>query len=227
MSGDSLLKDKVFRDLMTKEEILNMILNTDPSNKGFFWQTRKSDRVIYGIHGTDLDLSKQTVTFNTDKAVDISAEFPVHIKLNPHDFVFKCDIGEFLMHEQGIEIPIPSFGKAIEYRKNPRTSLKDKPTMVVSIRATDLSASLTMELKVYDLSLGGIGLACEGKHLEVLKNYRSFWIERINADVVVNSPVIHFVHLTMAGLAFKAGFRYETALDDQRYDELFGKQLRE
>lgn len=221
----NLLQLKTFRDLTTRDEILGLILNANPQDKGFFWQTRDSDRVVYPIHGTDVDLSKYTVSFSTAAAVDIHPDFPVHIKLNPFDFVFKVDPPHHIVHEKAIEVPIPHSGKAIENRKNPRVEVNRDDRHTVTLRPTNLTVSLTLDLVIIDLSKSGMGFICDNQRAEILKTHRSFWLERINQVNLVQGPIIRLAHVSPTGKMgeLSAGFSLEVPWDDLQFSELLLK----
>ncbi len=223
----NLLQLKIFRDLKTRDEILELILNANPQDKGFFWQTREKDRVLYPIHGTEVDLSNFTVSFSAPGAIDIHPEFPVHIKLNPFDFVFKVEPTQHSSQGNAIEVPIPTSGKALENRKNPRVGIDSEKSHSVILRPTNLNASLTLDLTLVDISKSGMGFSCDFQRAQILKTHRSFWLERVNQMNLVQGAVLKLVHVTPTGRMgeFSAGFALEVPWDDLQFSEFLLKHF--
>lgn len=221
----NLLQLKVFRDLKTRDEILQLILNANPEDKGFFWQTRDNDRVVYPIHGTEVDLSKFTVSFSAPGDIDIRPDFPVHIKLNPFDFVFKVEPGLHISSGKAVEVPIPTSGKALENRKNPRFEMDSEKSHSVTLRPTNMNASLTLDLTLVDISKSGMGFLCDFQRAEILKTHRSFWLERVNQMNLVQGPVLKLAHVSPTGRMseFSAGFALEVPWDDLQFSEFLLK----
>lgn len=223
----NLLQLKIFRDLKTRDEILELILNASPEDKGFFWQTREKDRVVYPIHGTEVDLSKMSVSFSAPGEIDIHPDFPVHIKLNPFDFVFKVASGQHISQGKAVEVPIPSSGKALENRKNPRHEMDGEKSHTVTLRPTNMSVSLTLDLTLVDISKSGMGFICDFQRSQILKNHRSFWLERVNQTNLVQGPVLKLAHVSPTGKMseFSAGFALEVPWDDLQFAEFLLKHF--
>jgi hypothetical protein len=223
----NLLQLKTFRELTTKDEILTLILNADPQDKGFFWQTRENDRVVYPIHGTEVDLSKSTVSFSAPGSIDIHPDLPVHIKLNPFDFVFKVDPPLHQVQGHSLEVPIPTSGKALENRKNPRIDIAPEDKYSVTLRPTNLNASLTLDLIIIDLSKSGMGFLCDQQRAQVLRQHRSFWLEKINHVSLVQGPILRLAHISPTGKMgeLSAGFSLEEPWDDLEFSEFLLKHF--
>ncbi len=205
-----------YRLLAHKEEIANMARKAPVMEIGQIWQTLPVKREVYVIK--NMEVLKEAMIFKTTLPFEFDDQFPVYIKINYKNLIFKLLPGDYRVFKNQLSCTYPKEAKAIESRNLERTSLPKKSNLHLTLRTLSASTSLDIKVKLENISELGIGIKVPSLNLEFFNRNSSFiiiqvcghnWME--NATLTVRH--IHekdngaFIGIGMAAsLPFSDGF---------------------
>ena len=144
-----------YRLVILQEEMAQLTKKAPLTDLGEIWQTIPSKRDIYKIK--KLDVLKDSFTFQTTVVFEFELGFPVYIKINHRNLVFKLNPEDFRTNHNQLICKFPKEAKAIESRQFVRTKMPELSNVVVTLRPTSLKSAIDIDVRLLDISLMGIG----------------------------------------------------------------------
>jgi hypothetical protein len=133
-----------YRLLAHKDEIIKMVKKAPVQEIGVIWQTVPCKREIYQIK--KLEVLSDAMIFHTTLPFEFENDFPVYIKLNYKNLVFKISPDEYMVSKNQMSCPYPKEAKAIEERSTERTPIPEKNAPKLTLRV--LSGGTAQDVEV-------------------------------------------------------------------------------
>jgi hypothetical protein len=214
-----------FRALSHKEEFFKMVTKAPVREIGEIWQSLPHKRDVYKI--MNLELLKEIMIFQTKLPFDFDASFPIFVKINYKNLIFKISPSEFKTYNNQMSCEYPSEAKAIEDRSLERTKLPKKSNLNITLR----NAGKDFKVSLEDLSEGGIGIRTSIVNREHFEKSTSFKIIKVCGQQLNEEATLSVRHtcpkgagFISVGLAADAAFSHEffeiikSALSRERFD---------
>ena len=183
-----------YRKLSLKQEISQMIHKAPVSWVGEIWQTLPMKREVFKIG--QLDILSELMIFKTKTPFNFDENFPVYIKINYNNLIFKLLPGEFKVYNNQLSCSFPKFAKAIENRTLERTRFPDRLNLSVLLKAE--RGDLLIELKgaIEDISESGLGIKTSCPDLDFLLEHNAFKLVKICGHYVLEEADLTVKHIS-------------------------------
>ncbi len=193
---------------------------------GEIWQSLPHKREVYKI--MNLELLKEVMIFQTKLPFDFDASFPIFVKINYKNLIFKLSPTEFKTYNNQMSCEYPSEAKAIEDRSLERTKLPKKSNLNITLRSGGKDFKVSLE----DLSEGGIGIRTSIVNREHFEKSTLFKIIKVCGQQLDEGATLSVRHTCQkdsrdfisVGLAADAAFSNEffeiirSALSHERFN---------
>lgn len=166
-----------YRLLDQKEEIATMAKKAPVMEIGEIWQTLPFKRDIYRIK--KLEVLTEALIFQTTLPFDFEPGFPIYIKINFKNLIFKLMPNEFRTYNNQLSCSFPKEAKAIESRALERTKLPKKSTIHLILRTISSESSLDIKVNIENVSETGLGLKASSLNRDYFERNSLFKIIKV------------------------------------------------
>jgi hypothetical protein len=167
-----------YRLLAQREEIASMAKKAPVMEMGQIWQTLPSKREVYVIKS--MEVLKEAMIFQTTLPFDFDDQFPIYIKINFKNLIFKLSPGEFRIFNNQLSCTYPKEAKAIESRTFERTSLPKKSNIHLTLRTLSSSTALDIKVNLENVSETGLGIKASSLNLEYFNRNSIFLVIKVS-----------------------------------------------
>ncbi len=182
-----------YRLLAQKEEIAKMARKAPVMEFGQIWQTLAVKREVYAIK--NMELLKEAMIFQTTLPFEFDDAFPVYIKINYRNLIFKLSPGDYRVFNNQLSCTYPKEAKAIESRAFDRTLLPKKSSLQLTLRALSASTALDIRVHLENISELGIGVKAPSLNLEFFNRNSSFKIIEVCGYSWVEEATLTLKHI--------------------------------
>jgi hypothetical protein len=203
-----------FRVLSHKEEFFKMVTKAPVREIGEIWQTLPHKREVYTI--TNLELLKEVMIFQTKLHFDFDPNFPIFVKINYKNLIFKISPTEFKTYHNQMSCEYPSEAKAIEDRSLERTKLPKKSNLNITLR----SAGRNFKVSLDDISEGGIGVRTSIVNMEQFQPSTLFKIIKVCGQPLNEEATLSVRHTSTKGMKdfIGVGLAADAAFSNEFYE---------
>lgn len=180
-----------FRDLNHREEFFQMVTKAPLVEIGEIWQALPHKRDVYRI--TSLELLKDVMIFQVLSAFNFDPHFPLFIRINYRNLVFKLMPGQFKTSSNLMSCGYPTDAKAAEGRKLERTKLPKKSNLNITLR----SAGRDFKVSLEDVSEGGIGIRTSMANMEYFQRSNLFQVVKVCGQAIQESATLMVKHASL------------------------------
>lgn len=166
-----------FRLLAHKDEIASMVKKAPVVEIGEIWQTLPNKREIYSIK--KLEVYSEAMIFVTTMPFEFSNEFPIYIRINYKNLIFKLSPYEYKTYKNQLSCIYPKEAKAVESRGVERTKLPKKSSLNITLRTLSTSTALDIKVSLEDVSDSGLGVKASSLNLEYFQRNAVFKIIKV------------------------------------------------
>jgi hypothetical protein len=166
-----------YRLLADKDEIFNMVNKAPVVEIGDIWQTLPNKRTAYSIK--KLEVFSEAMILLSDTPFEFENEFPIYIRINYKNIIFKLSPGEFRTHKNQLSCVYPKEAKAIEARNKDRTKLPKKSSLNITLRTLSAESAIDIKVQLEDVSESGIGVKASSLNLEYFLRNSSFKVVKV------------------------------------------------
>lgn len=145
-----------FRLLDHKDEIFQMVKKAPVLEIGEIWQTLPMRREVYKINS--LEVLSEAMIFSTTSPFEFEKDFPIFIKINFKNLIFKLMPSEFKTYNNQLSCTYPKEAKAIESRSKDRTKLPKRSSMNLLLRTFHSGYAIDVKVQIDDISDAGLGI---------------------------------------------------------------------
>lgn len=154
-----------------------MVKKAPVAEIGDIWQTLPFKREVYRIKS--LDVLNDAMIFLTTMPFDFDQDYPIYIKLNFKNLVFKLSPNEYRASKNQLICSYPKEAKAIEERSFMRTRLPNKSSLKITLRTLSKDTALDIKVGITDISEIGIGILTSGANREFFARNSNFIIVKV------------------------------------------------
>jgi hypothetical protein len=183
-----------YRLLAQKDEIFKMVKKAPVAEIGEIWQTLPFKREVYRIK--NLDILNEAMIFLTTLPFEFDKDFPVYIRLNYKNLVFKLSPQEYLASKNQLSCCYPKEAKAIEDRSKERTRLPKKSSLKVTLRSLSAETALDIKVGISDISEIGMGIVTSGANKEFFSRNSNFIIVKVCGREHFEQTVLSVRHIS-------------------------------
>ena len=178
---------------------------------GEIWQSLPHKRDVFKI--VSLELLKEVMIFQTKLHFDFDPNFPIFVKINYKNLIFKISAHEFKTYNNQMSCEYPSEAKAIEDRSLDRTKLPKKSNLNITLR----SGGKDFKVSLDDISECGIGIRTSSANLDHFQKSTLFKIIKVCGKQVSEEATLSVRHVSIkdisnvlsVGLAADAAFSHD------------------
>ncbi len=182
-----------YRLVILQEEIAQLSKKAPLADLGEIWQTIPSKRDIYKIK--KLDVLKDSFIFQTTVSFDFEIGYPVFIKINHRNLIFKLNPEDYRTHHNQLICNFPKEAKAIESRRFERTKMPDLSNIVLTLRPTSEKSAIDIDVRLLDISLMGIGAEVPSLNKDFFQRTTEFKIAKILGKEVKEQATFTVRHI--------------------------------
>ncbi|MFP5386995.1 MAG: hypothetical protein ACLGHN_13015 [Bacteriovoracia bacterium] len=202
-----------FREIPLAAEILSLLKEAPADDYGQIWQTREKSRDVYKIINIDDVASQDSVMFETKGSFNFNRDYPVYIRVNHRDLIFKLDGDSIKISNNKLICGYPKMAKALEERKNIRFPVPELKDFFVTL-APISNTNIHFNVKLLNFSKHGIGIVINDRNKFYIQNNESFKIISLNDMVFPGSNEVSLRHSRNVGDGIQAGFNLKTEFSD-------------
>ena len=209
-----------YRLLAHKDEIMKMVKKAPVQEIGVIWQTVPFKREIYQIK--KLEVLSDAMIFHTTLAFEFENDFPVYIKLNFKNLVFKITPEEYKVSNNQMSCLYPKEAKAIEERKSERTPIPEKNAPKLTLRVLSGGTAQDVEVILENVSECGIGVKVSSSKREFFMRNTVFKLIKINEQEHKENAIFNVRHISDRGVKkmLSLGFLASMPLSDLLFEVL-------
>ncbi len=171
------------KSLEKKIEILSVIEKASRFG-GDFWQTGFAGREIFAIAEMSTDLQNENFILKTSSRITIDPQFPVFVRLNYRNTIFKIDPQDFQIMGNNLICKYPDEARAIDPRGGSRYVLPFEQNISLSLKRAGRSiadnAALEIEVRIIDVSESGFGIMISSANRNFLRPFDHFWVKAVD-----------------------------------------------
>lgn len=203
-----------FRDLKHREEFFQMVTKAPLIEIGEIWQSLPHKREVYRI--SHLELLRDFMIFQAKLPFDFDPNFPLFIKINYRELVFKVTPEEFRAHGNQMSCSYPVEAKAAEGRKLERTMLPKKSNLNITLR----SAGRDFKVSLENISESGIGIRTSMANMEFFQRSYIFVIAKLCGQPIQETAVLSVRHTSLktSDDFISVGLAADVTLSDHFFD---------
>ena len=209
-----------YRLLAHKDEIIKMVKKAPVQEIGIIWQTVPCKREIYHINR--LEVLSDAMIFHTTMPFEFENEFPVYIKLNYKNLVFKISPDDYKVSNNQMSCVYPKEAKAIEERKSERTPIPEKNSPKLTLRVLSGGTAQDVEVVLDNISERGIGVSVISSKREFFMRNTVFKLIKINELEHKENAIFSVRHISDRGIknSLSIGFLASMPLSDILFEAL-------
>jgi hypothetical protein len=203
-----------YRLLTHKEEISSLANKAPVVKKGEIWQSH-DERVVYPI--TDVQVVDEGLIFRTNVAFKLRHEWPIYIRINFRNLIFKLRAHEYIVVENAFICQFPKEAKALEVRKVARTVFPTRPGINLTLRS--LSHEMAIDIVVYleNINEKGLGIVTGVSYADHFTRNSHFQIISIAHKVHVEYSILTVRHVSIKKDKLAVGFAADRPFSDGLY----------
>lgn len=191
-----------------KGEILNGLVRLSiREGSGFLWQRASRNRKLWPIKVTGLDVNQKVLKVSVDCDLEIPLEDSIicldfeeiesdkdlYFKGNEKDILFKCHSGDFYIHDEIINMAIPSHVFFREYRKYPR--LSPNGPLLLSLKTSNKGRdNINLTVECQNIGKGGIGASIAQAQGHLLDKGDSLYLEKVGSVSLAHALSLQVVY---------------------------------
>lgn len=183
-----------YRLVILQEEIAQLSKKAPLMELGEIWQTIPFKRDIYKI--MKLDVLKDSFIFHTTLSFEFKIEFPVYIKINHRNLIFKLNPEGYRTHHNQLICKFPKEAKAIESRQFERIKMPELSNVIVTLRPTSLKSAIDIDVRLLDISLMGLGIEVSSLNKDFFQREKEFMILKISGTKIIEQAKFSIRHIT-------------------------------
>lgn len=122
---------------------------------------------------------KDSFIFQTTVSFEFELGFPVYIKINHRNLIFKLNPEDYRTHHNQLICNFPKEAKAIESRRFERTRMPEYSNVTITLRPTSAKSAIDIDIRLLDISLMGIGAEAPGLNKDFFQRETEFKIVKI------------------------------------------------
>ncbi len=187
-----------YRLLAHKDEIMKMVKKAPVQEIGIIWQTVPCKREIY--HIKKLEVLSDAMIFHTTLPFEFENDFPVYIKLNYKNLVFKITPDDYKVSNNQMSCPYPKEAKAIEERSTERTPIPEKNAPKLTLRVLSGGTAQDVEVILENVSEHGIGVRVVSSRREFFMRNTVFKLIKVNEQEHKESAIFSVRHISDKGV---------------------------
>lgn len=185
-----------YRLLEHKEEIFKMVKKAPVIEIGEVWQTLPFSREVFRIQ--KLDVLDEAMVFVTTFPFEFDPQFPIYIKLNYKNLVFKLSAGEYRASNNQLSCGYPKEAKVIEDRSKSRRKLPRKTSLHITLRSLAQVPPIDIKVSVADISEWGLGIRTSAANKELFSKNANFIIMKVCGREHYEQTVLTVRHVSSA-----------------------------
>lgn len=162
---------------------------------GVIWQTLPYKREIYTI--LKIDVQKNALIFQTTLDFDLDLNFPVFIKINFKNLIFKINANEYQSIKNQLVCTFPKEARAIESRLYNRTHLPPFSNLSLSLRAVSTQTALDIKVELLDISDIGLGIRVSSLNLDYFRRNKIFKIIEVCGRPHMENAMFEVRHISL------------------------------
>lgn len=182
-----------YRLVILQEEIAQLSKKAPLIDLGEIWQTIPCKRDIYKI--MKLDVLNDSFIFHTTVSFEFEIEFPVYIKINHRNLIFKLNPEDYRTHHNQLICDFPKLAKAIESRQFERIKMPELSNVVVTLRPTSLKSAIDIDVRLLDISLIGLGTEVSIVNKDFFQREKEFMILKISGSKIIEQAKFSIRHI--------------------------------
>lgn len=182
-----------FRLLAQKDEIFQLMKQAPITAIGEIWQTLPFKREVFQIN--KLEVLSDALIFKTRLPFDFDPNFPIFIKINYRNLIFKLSPGEYRVNHNQLSCSYPKEAKALESRAKPRTKLPKKNTLTVTLRTLSNESVLDLKVHLEDVSEIGICIRTSSLNGEFFRKNTFFKMIQVCHENQMEEAVFNVRHI--------------------------------
>jgi|APGre2960657468_1045069.scaffolds.fasta_scaffold05483_2 hypothetical protein len=182
-----------YRLVILHEEIAQLSKKAPLIDLGEIWQTIPCKRDIYKI--MKLDVLNDSFIFHTTVSFEFEIEFPVYIKINHRNLIFKLNPEDYRTHHNQLICDFPKLAKAIESRQFERIKMPELSNVVVTLRPTSLKSAIDIDVRLLDISLLGLGTEVSIVNKDFFQREKEFMILKISGSKIMEQAKFSIRHI--------------------------------
>ncbi len=182
-----------YRLVILHEEIAQLSKKAPLIDLGEIWQTIPCKRDIYKI--MKLDVLNDSFIFHTTVSFEFEIEFPVYIKINHRNLIFKLNPEDYRTHHNQLICDFPKLAKAIESRQFERIKMPELSNVVVTLRPTSLKSAIDIDVRLLDISLLGLGTEVSIVNKDFFQREKEFMILKISGSKTIEQAKFSIRHI--------------------------------
>ena len=183
-----------YRLVILQEEIAQLSKKAPLIDLGEIWQTIPCKRDIYKI--MKFDVLNDSFIFHTTVSFEFAIEFPVYIKINHRNLIFKLNPEDYRTHHNQLICDFPKLAKAIESRQFERIKMPELSNVVVTLRPTSLKSAIDIDVRLLDISLIGLGTEVSIVNKDFFQREKEFMILKISGTKIIEQAKFSIRHIT-------------------------------
>jgi hypothetical protein len=209
-----------YRLLAHKDEIIKMVKKAPVQEIGIIWQTVPCKREIY--HIKRLEALSDAMIFHTTLPFEFENDFPVYIKLNYKNLVFKISPEDYKVSNNQMSCVYPKEAKAIEERASERTAIPERNAPKLTLRVVSGGTAQDVEVVLENISERGIGVRVISSKREFFMRNTVFKLIKINELEHKESAIFSVRHISDRGIknVLNIGFLASMPLSDILFEAL-------
>ena len=144
-------------NLSQVKEILQLLSKAPSHDPGQIWQSQEQLRQVNNITKLEHDTTQKALVIESLLEFDFSSEFPVFVRINHRDLIFKLNPKECVIEDNKLICHYPQLAKAIENRQQIRITAPPSEAIAVVIREAGGNGAEIKTL-MNDFSKSGLGI---------------------------------------------------------------------
>jgi hypothetical protein len=210
---------KDFRSIQKPKEILALLQQAPSDDLGQIWQSQDQSRQIYNITSVGHDEGNKAIVFETLKDFDLSGDFPIYIRMNYRDLIFKLTGKSCVINGHRLICRYPKVAKAIEERMFERFQVPAYKKCMVLLKSLGKSA-IEVRVRLVDYSKTGVGIVISELDRGFMEKIKRFEIVTIDDLLLHNHLEITLSYIRKSSGLLRAGFKLKKPLPDALFQTL-------
>lgn len=180
-----------YRSSSDYREILRILQKSTSLEENFLWQSHAAGKNIIPIQHFEIDfVPREVVIFFDARRFTLRKDLPLYVKLDYRTSVFK--VTDFLEGQNTLHFTFPKEIKTLELRTDTRIAIAPEKERTVSLKPSLMGgreAGNEIQVRVMDISRGGLGLLVSEYNRAFLKNNRILRVTEL-AHQKLHEPVL-------------------------------------
>jgi hypothetical protein len=184
-----------YRLIAIQDEMRVIAQKAPAADLGEVWQTIPNRREIYKIK--KLEVLKDSFIFHTKASFDFDFGYPVYIKINHRNLIFKLNPEDYKTHQNQLVCSFPKEAKAIESRRYERTNFPDSSNLIVTLRPVSEKTAIDIDVRLLDISLMGLGVQASSLNKDFFQRSSVFKMIKVLGLPYLEKAKFTVCHITL------------------------------